>query len=222
MKEKKDYHNHSVYVSNEANFSVKPYVGYGEDTASWIEAQKILGNNDLKLKDIEKKFDSFYKNRKEVLDLSFVESFLKPVFNGKLSNYFVKKQFGFGWFGNNKKGKTFSDGFWKYVLGSGEEYCAVLSFETLKDSILVTQMQGFGNLSLLKPIRSSDLLLAIVEEDMRNLPIKEINILPYFRSRWPLVRQNFQNTYKRKYDQPAKRRGYFYDSEKGVWVKKLE
>jgi hypothetical protein len=221
MGEKIDYMNSTTYTVNEMNFSLKPYSNYGDETAFWIDAQRILGNKNPLLKNLENKLSSFCSNDFNKLDFSFVKDFLKEDFSGKIPNYFVKKDFGFGWFGDDKVGRTFSDGHYRYLLGSDKKFCTVLSFDCLNDGILIYQIQGFGNLKLLNPIRPYDLLLNFAEKDLVDSSIKKIYVLPYFRNRWPLVRQNHQNTYKRKYDQVAKRNDYIYDEKKGIYVKEL-
>lgn len=174
----------------------------------------ILGkiNNDLgdKLKSFQ--YDNFW-------DLNSCD-FSKYIKNEvDFSDFFIEKTFELGYIGDRAE-KKYSDSPYVYLLGCSDGYGAILGMEPRPGGILVNQIQGFLNGGKIwHNLKYADFLLNFAFNDLRYYGIPEIWVLPYFRNQWKSVRENFQNSKKRQYDIPARREGFLFDEEGGIWRK---
>lgn len=139
---------------------------------------------------------------------------------GYFSNFFVEKMFSLGYIDSDKR--KYSDSPYVYLLGCENRLGAILGIEPRPNAVFVTQIQGFvGERDVWGNLRYPDLLLDLCYRDFKDSGVFEMWVASYSRNHWKDVRDNFQNTKKRQYDIPAKRQGFVFDGNRGIWVKKL-
>ena len=103
-----------------------------------------------------------------------------------------------------------------FVLCYDNMPIASISFKAEKGAVLVTQIQGVkGAKDKLKPIKWGRALLAVVCDWAARSDVPEVRVLPHYRSRFSRVREHG----KLLYDVPAKRSGFTYDGDMGVYRK---
>jgi len=205
------------YYVFEKQFPIETSVNYIYEPYEIMDHVEMLSRSDNM--NLAKKLNDF--KVKEILNndnLDYQKFSKKQV---DFSDFFVEKIFNLGFVGGREK-NIYSDSPYVYLLGRGKEYGAILTMAPRPDAMLVSQLQGFkGRENIWHNIRYSDFLLDTSYNDLKGFGISEMWVSPYFRSEYKEVRTNFQNTKKRQYDIPAKRQGFDFDEEKGLWVKKF-
>jgi hypothetical protein len=172
---------------------------------------------------LTKKLEEFEKG-KQINDFpSFLEKFRKKSsLETDLSDYSVKLSFGLNYIYDGRCNEICRDSYYQFILNHNDSFAAILGFEPHKDFILITQIQGVkGKKDILKPIKWTNALVNIALDWASQSNLSEVFILPQKRNKWEQVRKN-GNGAKMYYDVTAKREGFKYDSDREVYVKKIE
>ncbi len=137
-----------------------------------------------------------------------------------VDNYWITRGSGEGYLSEDGGEYFYSDSPFYYLLREGKEIGAICGFLPREDGILINQIQGFfGKRDVWGNIRYPDLFIDVCWDMVLRNEIGSLMVLPYFNNKWKDVRENYQNTKRRQYDQPAKRAGFVYDKKKGVYIK---
>jgi len=201
-------------------YLVKPKYYSIDNFGSILKNLEYYYPNNKKVKEGLKGFHSGeiirYENNQELF-----ESFKKE--NCSLENFWVQKRHGEGYFNweDHLDVEKFSDSYLQLVLGKENKEGAIASFEPLKNSLLITQIQGFNDgKEIWSSINYPKFFISFLEKFARENEISEIFVLPHFRNKYIEVREN-KHGQNRKYDVPAKQMGFELDFERGVYFKKL-
>ncbi|MBU1136299.1 MAG: hypothetical protein KJ559_02210 [Nanoarchaeota archaeon] len=186
----------------------------------FYDARVIMGGSDSsQLETALKQFA--YGEPLKIDSKSFFEKFRKQSHpNADLSQFRIGPDHGVGpsQRSNLEVKSRWYDSPYTFVLSCGFEPVATLSFKGKEGAILIDQIQGIkGVYELLRPLKWARALIGIVCYWATQNNIPEVQVLPHSRASSPTV----QEYGKMNYDVPAKRNGFRYDPELGLYKKRI-
>ena len=204
-------------------YSIRPYLRNSSEV--------VFGDMALKNDNLKNHLEILVSLKTLPKKESFLSKYVKTKYmNLDLSKYSFKFHKGADYFYDSAYNEMYGDTRHQFILSHNhecedgsvcDEFIAFLGFEFYPKLILVSQIQGVkGKQEFLKSFKWSKALLNVAIDFANEVEIPEIGVLPSKRSKWTSVRYN-ENGAKMYYDVTAKREGFKYDEEMGIYVKKL-
>jgi hypothetical protein len=188
-------------------------------------------NGNINLPSVEEELRKFLEGERISFSNSDLKKFSKKKFS--LDSLVLEKGFGNGHINDEESLEDYgSDSdYWMFLRSRGFGV-AISSFEIFDNSFVISQIQGWNvqcpntgfevGKEAWEYIGISDLFLDVFEDISRKSGMNKCFVLPYLENEYEEVRKNVHNVSYKKYDKPALKRGYEYDSERGVLVKELK